>query len=561
MVSGRVVSELLSYNRGNNGTSSTPTNKLLFPKSTSSYTAGMLRVPKTELMETYDMGVPYSLKARDNSEALIIYNTPESLPSDVSIKHDALFGHHTANNNGVTTQSTAVANNLTSALENCDALNIMFTDAQHNRPASVECTTIIGDFESYHKNRWVRIRPKTTWEDQMPYMIPKLDKGVPLRHVGRITMENQGIDEYPSPPIDEISEKTGKVYEHWKALRRFFENVYTILDQLKTILDPIVKENTVVVMTVNKGQSLLLTNFVCNAHSRGFDISNVLVFPTDEESRKLAEGLGLAYYYDEINLGHMPEKEATYYGDDTFAAMMFAKILCVYYINLLGYDVLFQDVDITWLRDPLEFFHNKTNAAVQSYDIAFQHDGSPQPRFAPYSANSGFYYVRWNKRTQYLFTSFLYHGDLVATTASHQQVLVELLLEHASMFGLKVKVFDKVETDMFPGGYHFHRDPAVMKSIVTGNSNAYIFHMSWTENKSNKILFLRQLGEWYVHDKCVETSVTDILEKEGKQLASGVLEGACCSAEPIISCHYRDKPSKIPCNESPPIDMNGASFW
>ena len=100
-----------------------------------------------------------------------------------------------------------------------------------------------------------------------------------------------------------------------------------------------------------------------------------------------------------------------------------------------------------------------------------------------------------------------------------------------------------------------------MKSIVTGNANAYIFHMSWTENKSNKILFLRQLGEWYVHDKCVETSVTDILEKEGKQFASGVLEGACCSAEPIISCHYRDKPSKIPCNESPPIDMNGASFW
>ena len=39
-------------------------------------------------------------------------------------------------------------------------------------------------------------------------------------------------------------------------------------------------------------------NFVCAARSRGFDISNIIVFTTDKETTELAESLGLATYYD-----------------------------------------------------------------------------------------------------------------------------------------------------------------------------------------------------------------------------------------------------------------------
>ena len=58
-------------------------------------------------------------------------------------------------------------------------------------------------------------------------------------------------------------------------------------------------KNTIIVMTCNMGQSELLVNFVCNAHSKGYDLSNVLVFPTDQSTKELAEGLGLATFYDE----------------------------------------------------------------------------------------------------------------------------------------------------------------------------------------------------------------------------------------------------------------------
>lgn len=52
-------------------------------------------------------------------------------------------------------------------------------------------------------------------------------------------------------------------------------------------------------MTVNKGQSELLINWVCSARSRGFDLKNAIVFPTDQFSKEIADGLGLSTFYHE----------------------------------------------------------------------------------------------------------------------------------------------------------------------------------------------------------------------------------------------------------------------
>jgi hypothetical protein len=72
--------------------------------------------------------------------------------------------------------------------------------------------------------------------------------------------------------------------------------------------------------------------------------------------------------------------------------MMMAKVIVVQVISMLGYDMLFQDVDIVWYSNPLDYFHSQTGASAD-YDIFFQDDGGHSVRYAPYSANSGFYYV------------------------------------------------------------------------------------------------------------------------------------------------------------------------
>ena len=78
------------------------------------------------------------------------------------------------------------------------------------------------------------------------------------------------------------------------------------------------------------------------------------------------------------------------------------------------------------------------------YDIFFQDDGGHSLRYAPYSANSGFYFVRYNDRTRHFLTALLMAGgDMVISTKSHQQALIALLQEHVSLHGLKAKVLSR----------------------------------------------------------------------------------------------------------------------
>lgn len=250
-----------------------------------------------------------------------------------------------------------------------------------------------------------------------------------------------------------ILAKLNQIHQHWGTLKRYMDNYDEVSSQLKNICKKIAKNNTIIVMVCNMGQASLLMNFACSARSRGLNIDNVLVFVTDEQTLKLAQGLGLNYFYDHWNFGELPLEEAKRYGDRTFVAMMYAKVVCVQMVNMLGYDVLFQDVDIVWYENPLETFWNPESKLVD-YDILFQDDGARSLRYAPYSANSGFYYVRHNARTRYLFTSLLYSSDLILALHSHQQVLTAFLTEHSSLYGLKVKTLDGPS---FPGGYHYHR--------------------------------------------------------------------------------------------------------
>lgn len=91
-----------------------------------------------------------------------------------------------------------------------------------------------------------------------------------------------------------------------------------------------------------------------------------------------------------------------------------------------------------------------------------------------------------------------------------------------------------------------------MQDIVSDKHHAALFHMSWTNNKDNKLLFFKQMGMWYLNEQCEATA--DLV-------LDGNMVDNCCSVEPIVTCHYRDKPSIIPCKDSPPIDKGRPSFW
>jgi hypothetical protein len=126
------------------------------------------------------------------------------------------------------------------------------------------------------------------------------------------------------------------------------------------------------VQVVNFGQVELLFNFVCNARARKIDLSNILVFATDNDTYELVKGIGLHVFEVGEAFGPMPTGAAQRYGDRTFQVMMLSKVYCVHLINAMGYDVLFQDVDVIWYQNPIEYFQLPISG---NFDISFQ-DGA-----------------------------------------------------------------------------------------------------------------------------------------------------------------------------------------
>ena len=140
------------------------------------------------------------------------------------------------------------------------------------------------------------------------------------------------------------------------------------------------------------------------------------------------------------------------------------------------------------------------------FDLLFQDNGAHSLRYASWSANTVFYYVCYNDRTQYFFTQLLYNRALIQAKSSHQAALIAVMNNHASLFRLRVKTLDGTR---FLGSFHNNRRKEQMKDIVRAEqeisktkttkmttttdpascTTPWIFHMSWTANKDNKLLF------------------------------------------------------------------------
>jgi len=233
-------------------------------------------VSRDAFIEKFDYGNPYvKSNEKNNNEAILFYNTAKAFPSDSALQQQVQFG----NGSGIGMMD------ISTATENCDTLNVL----QVGNPGNTrQCLALVGDIsESYNLQRWMRV-PPTAKEDTKAH---PLDKSQELRSVGR--GQNPIGGNLFQPPSD------SDIKKHWKMLQNYFDSFEEKIGELKVVAEKVAVKNTIIVMTCNMGQSELLMNFVCNAKAKGLDISNILLFPTDQETKDLAEGLGLATFFDE----------------------------------------------------------------------------------------------------------------------------------------------------------------------------------------------------------------------------------------------------------------------
>jgi hypothetical protein len=73
--------------------------------------------------------------------------------------------------------------------------------------------------------------------------------------------------------------------------------------------------------------------------------------------------------------------------------------------------------------------------------------------------------------------------------------------------------------------------------VIEGRTRFLIFHLSWSQNKDNKIKYFQQLGEWRTTGP--EDAITTPLDCSGLD--------CYCLSEPNLKCHCSDTLSKIAC--------------
>lgn len=240
--------------------------KRRIPESMKRIADGVARTSKDEFIKLYDFGIPYDRPQKDMSEVLLLYQTERALPN--KLRERAVW------DDGDDIPEVSASE----ATENCDQMNVVLTKLPDNNP---QCLAIMANYQSYHIQRWMKLPEKSGG----------LDKNKPLRFVSRGDAGN-GRKSYKPPRLEDIRATFG-------MLRVYLDSLNDVLANLKPLAEKVAKNNTIVVMTCNFGQSELLVNFVCSAKARGFDLSNVLVFVTDDKTREIVEGLGLAAFFDE----------------------------------------------------------------------------------------------------------------------------------------------------------------------------------------------------------------------------------------------------------------------
>lgn len=302
------------------------------------------------------------------------------------------------------------------------------------------------------------------------------------------------------------------VERHEIFLSTLLAQLDSFLAEARTVLSDVVKtghvqRNAVVALALTQGDLDLLVNFACSLRRAGMDpgTANIVVFGGDEEVVSVAKSLGFHAFTHAV-VKEVPAKHAAYYGDAIFLDVMWLKTLAAWVVSRCGYDVLFQDVDVVWFQDPLSFFLDPAQSPPET-DGFFMDDGARSERFSPYPANSGFFFLRHNPRTQHMLQSMLFLQDLVIQWGSHQSVFIQTLEAHLLRHGLTVQILSK---DLFPGGYIFHHEKDKLDDVREGRLRPFMFHMNWTAFKKEKLENFAAAGMWY-NDQCgVEDLVLSI---------------------------------------------------
>lgn len=224
---------------------------------------------KDEFLQTFDFGLPQvtdDAREASQKEVLLLYHSPDAIPSSFPKEIEFAGGPLLS---------------VEDATQKCTTLNVVsIGDAKTSSELFLgsKCLALVGHEQMYHVQRFVK--------DETGF-----------RLVQRETIQKKNGQFEGRYTFAEDSENT-PARLHWAFLSNYLPYMDTLRQKLKTVLENIAIDNTVIVMVCNLEQSTLLVNFACACRARGIATSNLIVFATDQETAKLATELNFASFYD-----------------------------------------------------------------------------------------------------------------------------------------------------------------------------------------------------------------------------------------------------------------------
>jgi rhamnogalacturonan II specific xylosyltransferase len=299
-------------------------------------------------------------------------------------------------------------------------------------------------------------------------------------HVNRIISKqiNFGTP-MPETELVEIAEAYHLLYEQTRAER---------FEWLNDSLEEMGRPESVVAMIFCSAYYPFFENWLASCSNHNIKIKNRTVcFALDHEAYKKATAQGIKAYFLNPDL-YGDAGDAGSFADKRFGRTMFYKNAVVRDLLELGVNVLFQDVDLIWLRDPFDYLHLNNSS-----DITFMYDGA-NPIHQPLYANSGFFFARVNDACKALFDTALGNTASIFRSGSHQKPLNRILGHFVLHNVLKLKILPE---SLFLNGHLFNSERGIKPEAVDWRGKGCVVHYSWSVNRVQKLEKMNQFGFSY----------------------------------------------------------------
>lgn len=174
------------------------------------------------------------------------------------------------------------------------------------------------------------------------------------------------------------------------------------------------------------------------------------------------------------------------WNDPRFSRLVPWKSVATWDALHLAPTVLFQDVDMIWLRDPIADLAGR----YPEVDVLAMHDG-PNARHAQLHANSGFVHVRAGDATRSLWETMVGNAASVVHLGSEQMVLNRVLERFHAYNLVRVQVLPE---SRYLNGHLFNREDGLRPASQRWRADGVVVHYSWTLDPAEKIEKIEKFG-------------------------------------------------------------------